>query len=57
MRVCMSEEFGYGDCRDSCIQYQIEGNYACIQCAEDEQQAMIDEENQLGDMGLYDQGG
>lgn len=53
--VLMSEDYGYGDCRDSCIQYAIEGEYACDQCFEDAEQAMRDEEKEF-DMHAYDQG-
>lgn len=34
----------YGDCRDDCMQYQIEGEYACQGCAELEQMEIEQDE-------------
>lgn len=42
----MSEEWGYGDCRDSCINYAIEGVYACYECAAEMDRAQEQEENE-----------
>lgn len=28
----MSEDLGYGDCRDGCVQYAIESDFACMDC-------------------------
>lgn len=50
----MSEDVGYGDCRDTCVQYAIESDFACEGCA-----AEMDNECPEEDFfpEMYDQGG
>lgn len=42
----MSEDYGYGDCRDGCMQHMIEGEHACQKCGELEEMEMEQEEEE-----------
>lgn len=39
-------DVGYGDCRDSCMAFLIEGEFACLECAEEMDRAEHQEEEQ-----------
>lgn len=41
-----SLDFGYGDCRDSCMAYAIESEHACEACADEERRELEQEENE-----------
>jgi len=40
------------DCRDECLLYMIEGEYACLKCAEEMDEEMLREEEE--DYEWYD---
>jgi len=40
----VSEDYGYGDCKDTCPAYAIESEYACMRCAEQMDEEMRQEE-------------
>jgi len=48
----LTEDFGYGDCRDWCNDYLIEGEHACQRCYEEEQMAMEQEEEDYFGEGI-----
>ena len=45
----------YGDCRDTCIAYMIESEYACMRCAEEMDMAQEQEDEDCF-LEIYDQG-
>ena len=49
----MSEDIGYGDCRDGCMSYLIEGEYACQRCAEIMDLEMEQEESEYEWLGYF----